>query len=194
MFDVIVIGGSAGALEPVFGIVKALPRSIEAAVVVVMHVLPNQPSLLPSLLQQACRDRVVREPEDKEPVAPRTIYVAPPNYHLLIERGRTFSLSVDDPVNFSRPSIDVLFESAAEAYGSRIVAVVLSGSNSDGAVGLAAIARRGGTTIVQADADYATMPDAARSQVPAAAALVSAEVAPHLARLATVTSDKGMLS
>ncbi|NVB77240.1 MAG: chemotaxis protein CheB [Kofleriaceae bacterium] len=183
MLDAIAIGGSAGALEPLFEILKKLPPSVAAPVVVVMHVLPNHPSLIPELLQHACPDRTVREPEDKEPLAPRTIYVAPPNYHLLVEHGRTFALSVDDPVNFSRPSIDVLFESAADAFGARFAGVLLSGSNADGAAGLAAIARQGGATIVQADAAYPTMPEAGLHRVPNARALTPAEIRPLLAAL-----------
>jgi two-component system chemotaxis response regulator CheB len=193
MIDLIAIGGSAGALDPLFEIVKGLPRSLEAPVVIVIHVLPNHPSLLPELLQHACRGCAVREPEDKEPVAPRTIYVAPPSYHLMIERAATFSLSVDDPVNFSRPSIDVLFESAAAAFGARVAGVLLSGSNADGAAGLAAIAHGGGTAIIQEPADYTEMPDAARHLLPEVHALAAAEIAPYLARLAT-QPDKGTLS
>ena len=192
MLDVIVIGGSAGALDPMFEILTALSRTVTAPVVIVMHVLPNQPSLIPELIQRACPDRSVREPDDKEPLAARTIYVAAPNYHLLIERDATFSLSVDDPVNFSRPSIDVLFESAAEAFGPRLVAILMSGSNADGATGLAAVARARGTAIVQAGAEFSAMPDAGRTQVPNAHVLDAPAIAHFLAR--HVSSDKGTFS
>jgi two-component system chemotaxis response regulator CheB len=183
MLDAIAIGGSAGALEPLFEILKELPSAISAPVIVVMHVLPNHPSLIPELLEQACPDRIVHEAEDKEPLQRRTIYVAPPNYHLLVEHDRTFALSVDDPVNFSRPSIDVLFESAADAFGHRLVGVLLSGSNADGAAGLAAIVRQGGAAIVQADASYPTMPEAGLHRAPTARALTPAEIGPLLAAL-----------
>ena len=185
MFDAIAIGGSAGALEPLFEILRPLPVSVACPVVVVMHVLPNQPSLLPALLQKACPQRTVREPEDKEPLEAHTIYVAPPNYHLLIERDHTLAMSVDDPVNFSRPSIDVLFESAADAFGARIAGVLLSGSNADGAAGLARIAHHGGIAIVQAQADYPAMPEAGRRLVPAARALTPAAIVSLLAELST---------
>lgn len=183
MLDLIAIGGSAGALEPLFEILGKLPSSVAAPVVVVMHVLPNHPSLIPELLQRACPDRVVREAEDKEPLAQRAIFVAPPNYHLLVEHDRTLALSVDDPVNFSRPSIDVLFESCADAFGPRVIGILLSGSNGDGAAGLKAIARQGGATIVQANASYPTMPDAGQHRVPNARALSPAEMRPYIAAL-----------
>jgi two-component system chemotaxis response regulator CheB len=105
----------------------------------------------------------VKEAEDKEPFLPGTIYLAPPDYHLLVERGHTLALSVDGPLHFSRPAIDVLFESAAEAYGARLAGVILTGANEDGAQGLAAIGRAGGQIAVQSPAEslVRNMPDAA---------------------------------
>ena len=152
--------------------------------------VPDEAALYAAFLA-ALRERFAREPEDKEPLRPGAIYVAPPNYHLLIERGGTLSLSIDQPVNFSRPSIDVLFESAAHAFGAAVAAVVLSGSSADGALGLAAIARGGGAAVVQADAQYPLMPDEARRHAPSATALPAGEIAAHLARLAADRPARG---
>jgi two-component system, chemotaxis family, protein-glutamate methylesterase/glutaminase len=152
----IVIGGSAGALEALAVILPALPSSCDVPIVIVVHLPPAAPSLLPIVLQPRSA-LLVKEAEDKEPLMGRTIYVAAPNYHLLVERDRTFALSVDDLVHFSRPAIDVLFESASEAYGPNLAGVVLTGANADGAAGLAAIKRRGGITIAQAP-DSAAVP------------------------------------
>ncbi|MEO8704647.1 MAG: chemotaxis protein CheB [Kofleriaceae bacterium] len=159
--DVIAIGGSAGALEVVLALMRDLPESFEIPVVVVMHLPPTPPSMLPTLLANATKHSVY-EIEDKQPLVAGAIYVAPPNYHVLIERERTFSLSVDAPVNYSRPSIDVLFESAS-AFGASAAGVVLSGANDDGARGLAQIVAAGGIGIVQdpETAAYPTMPLAA---------------------------------
>ena len=183
--DIIVIGGSAGALEALLELLPTLPAELAAPIAVVLHLKPTQPSMVPELLARVCT-RVVREPEDKEPIAPGTVYVAPPNYHMLLERGGTIALSVDEPVHFSRPSLDVLFESAADAFGPGVVGLVLSGSNADGAEGLQRIAAAGGVALVQAPASaaYATMPEAAARRVGGhARALAPREVAPFLSRL-----------
>lgn len=161
-FDAIVIGGSAGALDALAVILPALPPEFPVPVAIVLHVPANRPSLLASVLGARCA-LPVREVEDKEPIAAATIFVAPPNYHLLIERQHTFALSVDDPIHFSRPSIDALFESAADAYGDRLLAVLLAGASEDGAPGLTRVKARGGTVVVQepATARAPEMPNAA---------------------------------
>jgi two-component system, chemotaxis family, protein-glutamate methylesterase/glutaminase len=155
-FDLIVVGGSAGALDALLAIVPSLPAGFPVPVAVVLHVPPGEPSLLPQVLGPKCA-LPVKEAEDKEPVATGTIYLAAPDYHLLVERRACFSLSVDDPVNFARPAIDALFESAAEAYGPTLVAVLLSGANQDGAQGLVRVKERGGMTLVQSP-DSAIVP------------------------------------
>ena len=106
--------------------------------------------------------------EDKEPIVGGTIYFAPPDYHLLVESGRTFALSLDERVHFSRPAIDVLFESAAEAYGERLMGVILSGANADGAAGLRAVAAAGGIAVVQSleSPEMIAMPAAALQAAP----------------------------
>ena len=160
--EAIVIGGSSGSLQALSSILPTLPAACRVPVVIVVHLPPTSPSRLAEVL--ATKTVLpVREVEDKEPVAAGVVYVAPPSYHLLIERGRTFALSADDLLHFSRPAIDVLFESAADAYGAALVGVVLSGASEDGARGLAAIERQGGRAVVQSpeSAVARTMPGAA---------------------------------
>jgi two-component system chemotaxis response regulator CheB len=183
--DLVVIGGSAGALEPLLAIVSALPATHTAPIAVVVHLTPTQPSLVPALLA-GVSSRKVREPEDKEPLAPNTIFVAPPNYHMLVERNRTIALSVDAPIHFSRPSIDVLFESAAHAFGDGVIGVLLSGANHDGAAGLRRIADAGGIAVVQSisSAAYPAMPATAAERVPSALACTPRELLELLARFA----------
>jgi two-component system chemotaxis response regulator CheB len=174
----LVIGGSAGSLEPLMAILATLPPDFTWPIGVVVHMLPTQPSHLSSLLSRQGIRRVC-EPEDKQPLESSTIYVAPPNYHMLIERTRAIALSVDEPVNFSRPSIDVLFESAATAFGHRTIGILLSGSNNDGAAGLKRIAAGGGIALVQKpeSAAYAVMPQAALHALPTASAYDASEMA-----------------
>lgn len=157
----VVIGGSAGALEVLRMIVRELPRSLACPVVIVIH-LPSHSSGLAELLGSDT-SLMVKQAEDKEPMVPGTIYIAPPSYHLLIESQQTFALSVDPPVHFSRPSIDVLFETAADVYGARLIGILLSGASEDGAVGLQEIHTAGGITVVQSplSAEVAIMPAAA---------------------------------
>lgn len=189
-FDLFVIGGSAGALEPLMEILAALPSAATMPIAIVIHMRPSQPSLVPRLIARETV-RPVREAEDKEPLVPHTIYIAPPNYHVLIERSGSIALSVDPPVHFSRPSIDVLFESAADAFGARVVGLLLSGANADGAAGLRRIAESGGVALVQslATAAYPAMPAAGASLVPAARALAPSEVAAFLACVTSAPSS-----
>jgi two-component system chemotaxis response regulator CheB len=160
--DALLIGASAGGVEALSSLLPAVPRLARIPVVVVVHLPPSRPSLLPEVFAARCQARVC-EAEDKQPVKSGTIWFAPANYHLLIERDRTFSLSVDEAVKFSRPAIDVLFESAADAYGSKLCVLVLTGANDDGALGARAIRNAGGTVVVQdpATADAKEMPNAA---------------------------------
>ena len=132
--EAVVIGASAGALEALSSLLPALPSDYRLPILIVVHLPPDKTSLLAELLRARCAIRV-REAEDKEPIEPGVVYFAPPDYHLLVEQDRRLSLSDDEPVLFSRPSIDVLFESAADAYGGGLIGVVLTGANSDGANG-----------------------------------------------------------
>lgn len=147
-----VIGASAGGVEALALLLPALSAQCRATILIVVH-LPRQRSrLLTDLYRTRCALPVVQA-EDKQPAEPGTIYFAPPDYHLLVDRAEdgspSVALSVDEPVLFSRPSIDVLFESAAECWGARLMGVILTGANDDGVRGLVAVARAGGLTVVQ---------------------------------------------
>ncbi|HZF69190.1 MAG TPA: chemotaxis protein CheB [Gemmatirosa sp.] len=155
------IGASWGGLHAVSTILAMLPPSVAAPIVVVQHRARVGDGLLAELLQ-ACTGRRVGDVEDKEPILPHTVYVAPSDYHLLVEDGH-FSLTTDPVVRYSRPSIDVTLTSAAEAVGPRALGVVLTGANDDGARGLRRLVERGGEAIVQepTTAEVRTMPEAA---------------------------------
>lgn len=146
--DAVVMGGSAGGVDALCELLPAVPVRLRAPVLIVLHLRREHPSLLAEIFGARCR-RPVREPVDKETIEPGVVYVAPPDYHMLIDTGPQISLSADDLVNYSRPSIDVLFESAADFYGDRLLGIVLTGANEDGTAGLAAIHRAGGVTVVQ---------------------------------------------
>ena len=146
--DAVVIGASAGGIEALTVLLPALAPGLLPPVFIVLHLPRDKPSVLAEIFTRKCAVPV-REAEDKETVAGGTIYFAPSNYHLLVDEGPQLSLSADDPVHHSRPSIDVLFESAAEIYGRRLLGIILSGANEDGACGLAAIHDAGGVTVVQ---------------------------------------------
>jgi two-component system chemotaxis response regulator CheB len=160
--DAIVIGASAGAIQALSRILPALPAGYPIPVLVVVHIPADRSDLLAPLFQAKCR-LVVKEAEDKEPILPGLIYFGPSDYHLLVEADRTVSLSADEPVNYSRPSIDVLFESAADAYADGLVGVILTGANEDGARGLLTVAAAGGAALVEdpSEAFAAAMPSAA---------------------------------
>jgi two-component system chemotaxis response regulator CheB len=166
-FDLVVMGGSAGAIDVLRAILSRLPVDFPAAVAVVIHIPAHGPGLLPEVLTTPGAPRM-KVAEDKEPILPGTIYFAPPDYHLLVESGRTFALSLDERVHFSRPAIDVLFESAAAAYGDRVAGVILSGANADGSQGLRAIAAAGGMTVIQSleSSEMIAMPAAALQAAP----------------------------
>lgn len=181
---IFVIGGSAGSLDPLLQILRSLPNNVTMPVGIVVHMLPTQPSQLSNVLARQV-SRTVREAEDKVPLERNTIYVAPPNYHMLIERNRTIALSVDEHVNFSRPSIDALFESAAIAFGRATIGALLSGSNADGAEGLRRIAAAGGLALVQrpSSAEYPVMPEAALRSLPTASVCDPSEMAVAISQL-----------
>lgn len=160
--EAVVIGASAGGIEALNRLLPDLPADFGAAMLVVVHMRADVPSLLPELFASRCRLAVV-EPNDKDAIEPGTVYVAPPGYHMLVESDRTIALSIDPPVRFSRPSVDVLFESAAYAYKSALLGIVLSGANDDGARGALAIREACGHCWVQdpATAGASAMPQAA---------------------------------
>jgi two-component system chemotaxis response regulator CheB len=166
-FAAVVIGASAGGVEVLSMLLSALSASCRLSFIIVLHIPRERPSLLSEVFGSRCA-LPVREAEDKEPIQPGTVYFAPPDYHLLIDRGPAFALSTDEPVHFSRPSIDVLFDSAADVYGERLIGVILTGANQDGAEGLAAVGHAGGRTVVQdpVSAAVAYLPEAALKEGP----------------------------
>lgn len=175
--DAVVLGASAGGVEVLSALFPKLPRECSLSFMVVMHMPRERPSLLPEVFATRC-GLPVREAEDKERVQPGTVYLAAPDYHLLIDQGPSLALSSDAPVHFSRPSIDVLFESAADVYRERLMGIILTGANRDGASGLAAVGRAGGRTVVQEPGSAAApfLPEAALQEGPVDAVLSLAEL------------------
>jgi two-component system, chemotaxis family, protein-glutamate methylesterase/glutaminase len=161
--DAVVIGASAGGVEALSILLPALPRGLHACVFIVVHLPRDRPSMLADIFASKCA-LPVREAQDKESVEPGTVYFAPSNYHLLLDQGPQMALSADELVHHSRPSVDVLFESASDVFGSRLLGIILTGANEDGAVGLAAVHDAGGITVVQD-------PESARAPQMATAAL-----------------------
>ena len=175
--EAVVIGTSAGAIASLSHLLPPLAQDFPLAILVAVHVPADQPHSISNLLQAKCRI-TVKEAEDKEPILPGTVYFAPPDYHVLVEDDRRLSLSNEEAVNFSRPSIDVLFESAADVYRENLLAVILTGANHDGAQGARAVGMAGGTVVVQ-DPDSATartMPEAALAACPTAKTLSLADL------------------
>jgi two-component system chemotaxis response regulator CheB len=166
--EALVIGGSAGSVEALGVLLPGLPADFPP-VLIVVHVLATSPNPLGALFASRCALRMASV-EPGEPIERGAFYFAPAGYHLLVEPDRRCALSIEPPVHFSRPSIDVLFESAADTYGPALVGVILTGASSDGAQGLRAVHARGGRTFVQdpATAESAVMPAAALRAVPEA--------------------------
>lgn len=184
--ELVAIGASWGGLQAVERVLEMLPPDFGAAVVIAQHRQgqSDQEERLAQLLDARCA-LAVFEAEDKAALTPGTVFVAPPDYHLLVE-PESVALSVDPPHNYSRPSIDIMLSTAADAYGERAAGVVLTGSNADGAEGLARIAARGGPAIVQdpATALRREMPEAALAATPDARVVALEEIGPLLAELA----------
>ncbi|MFJ2426539.1 chemotaxis protein CheB [Pseudomonas rustica] len=160
--EAIVVGASAGGVEALLSVLGPLRSGFVLPIIVVLHLPEERRSQLAEVFARRL-DMPVHEAIDKQDIAAGTVYFATPGYHLSVEQDRSLSLSLEDRVHYSRPSIDYLFESAADAYGSKLAAVLLTGANHDGARGLAQVKRRGGLTIVQdpQEAQVATMPQAA---------------------------------
>jgi two-component system chemotaxis response regulator CheB len=182
-YDIAVVGTSWGGLAALRQLVKGIPASFAMALVLVQHRHKDSDHLLRVLLQEQTRLQVC-EVEDKMPIEHGGVYVAPPDYHTLVEPGH-FSLSTDAPVRYSRPSIDVTFSSAADSYGHRTVGIVLTGANADGSAGLRRISDRGGMALVQdpTTAESPTMPAAAVFAVPRARVMPLPEIIDYLASL-----------
>ena len=182
--EAVVIGASAGGFEALLAVLKGLPPTYPMPLVAVLHLPENHESKLPELFGYRLQ-MPVREARDKETLAPGVLYFAPSGYHLLVETDRTFSLSCEERVNYARPSIDVLFETAADAYGKSLAGILLTGANYDGAAGLAGMKVAGGLTIVQdpATAEVPTMPRAAIRRMAPDFILPLAEIRSLLQRL-----------
>jgi len=162
-YEAVVIGVSAGGLVALSEILKGLPGNYPLPLIVIQHRSKNERTLLEEVLQAKCVI-TIRQADEKERIEGGKVYFAPPDYHLLIERDRSFSLTCDEPVNFSRPSIDLLFETAAEVYRSKLVGIILTGANRDGAAGIRAVKERGGLTIAQ-DPATSLFPDMPRAAI-----------------------------
>lgn len=161
-YEAVVIGGSAGGLNALLTILGPLPADFKLPILVVLHRLPAPDNSLAFMLNESCRLQV-KEADQLEIIKPGWVYIAPANYHLLVERDKTLSLSVDAKVCYSRPAIDVLFETAADAYLSGLIGIILTGANNDGTAGLKKIKQQGGLTIAQdpATAEAKIMPNSA---------------------------------
>lgn len=161
-YKAVVIGTSAGGLYALSFILKDLPAAYPIPVIIVQHRSKDQRDLLEEVLQSKCRIRI-KQADEKEKIESGVVYIAPPDYHLLVEANKTFSLSSDEPVRYSRPSIDVLFETAAMVFKDSLVGIILTGANNDGAAGTIAVKKCGGLTIAQQpdEAQFSAMPRAA---------------------------------
>ena len=163
-YELLLIGGSAGSLEVLMQLLPRLDKNLALAIVIVLHRKPGE-----SLLAELLKEKIswpVKEADEKERIEKNNVYIAPSDYHLLIEKTKTFSLDFSEKVHYSRPSIDVSFETAAEAYGSKLIGLLLSGANADGTEGISEIKKYGGMTIVQdpEEASVSYMPSQAIAQ------------------------------
>ncbi|MBF0408010.1 MAG: chemotaxis protein CheB [Candidatus Riflebacteria bacterium] len=165
-YKAVVIGTSAGGNSAISVILNSLPESFDLPIFVVQHISCDYDELILNIIQKSCK-LPVKEAEDKCIIQKGTVYFAPACYHTFIENELYTGLSVDDPVKYARPSIDVLFESAARVYGKHLIGVILTGANDDGTDGMKSIKKSGGYTIVQdpATAEFPTMPQSAVSNV-----------------------------
>lgn len=179
--EAIAMGASAGALDALSTILPLLPSDYPLPILAVVHLPADKTSMLAELLNRKC-NLTVKEAEDKEPLSAGVVYLAPPDYHLMVEQDRRLSLSSEEPVLYSRPAIDILFESAADAFGEGLIGVILTGANEDGARGLAAVCHAGGVGLVQSpqSAHSSAMPSAALNACAGALSLSLGEIAQYL--------------
>jgi len=190
-YRAVVVGVSAGGLDALGTLLPSLPQTFPLPVLIVQHLLAGSGDYLAQSLDEKCALHV-KEADEKEPIQPGRVYIAPANYHLLVERDETLSLSVNGSVHYSRPSIDVLFESAARVWGAAVIGVILTGASADGAEGMRMIARRGGLAVVQdpATAEQAVMPRAAIEAAGEKHVLPLAQIGPFLVRAACGTGER----
>ena len=190
-YRIVLVGTSYGGVAALQAVLPGLAPGLPVPVVIVQHRIKDEDNGLCEFLRDRCPLPVV-EPNDKDEVAGGRVYLAPRDYHLLVEDGR-FALSVDAPVTYARPSIDVLFESAADVYRAGAIGVVLTGANSDGARGLARIKGRGGLALVQdpEEAESRSMPEAAAAAAKVDGVLRLREIAPLLNELCLTAGGVG---
>ncbi|HET9424180.1 MAG TPA: chemotaxis protein CheB [Gemmatimonadaceae bacterium] len=188
-YEIAVVGTSWGGLAALRELVAALPAELKMPVVLIQHRHRMSDGALSGLLQDRTKLRVC-EVEDKTPIEGGSVYIAPADYHLLIEPGY-FTLSVEEPIRYSRPSIDLTFSSAADVFGAKTIGAVLTGANADGSEGLRRIAERGGLALVQepATAESPTMPSAALKAVPSARVLTIREIGKLIGEMAMLRED-----
>lgn len=190
-YGITVVGTSWGGLAALRELVSCLPPDLPVPVVLIQHRHKMSDDALPRLLQDRTSLSVC-EVEDKMPIEAGRVYVAPADYHVLIEPDSYFTLSVEEPIRYSRPSIDLTFTSAADAFGGRTIGVVLTGANADGAAGLKRIAERGGAVLIQepVTSESPTMPTAALQAVPKARVMVLSQIGSAIAELASMPDDR----
>lgn len=191
-FECIVVGVSAGGMEALKTILPALPANFSLPIIIVQHMRADARDWYLANHFNSLLTSTVKIANDKEAIENNHIYLAPAGYHLLVEDDRTFSLSSDAKVNYARPSIDVLFESAAFVFGPALIGIILTGANSDGAKGLKAITEAGGQAVIQdpSTAEVSAMPSAARNLCKNAKITPLPEIANYLIK---VTEEKGRL-
>jgi two-component system chemotaxis response regulator CheB len=194
-YELIAVGASWGGMQAISTLLDGLRDHTEIAIAIAQHRHPDSGRELRETLQLHTPLHV-RDVEDKDTLEPGNVYLAPPDYHVLVERAGTLALSTDERVNYSRPSIDVLFESVADAYGERCIGIVLTGANNDGAAGLRRIKQLGGVAIVQdpRDAERPEMPAAAIAATDAEIVLPLAEIPHFLHGLLLETSERSATS
>lgn len=183
-YAAIAIGTSAGGIEALKAILKGIDKPLSVPIVIVQHLSPRHESYLPSILAQVTGHNV-KEIEEKERLESGWIYIAPPNFHVLVEKDETLSLTVEKRVCYARPSIDVMFETAADAYREKLIGVILTGANHDGALGMKRIKELGGYTIIQnPERAYSSeMPYAALGEIDPDAILDIEEIGAHISTL-----------
>jgi two-component system chemotaxis response regulator CheB len=186
-YKCISIGVSAGGMNALSAIIPQLPGTFPIPVVVIQHVSPHSDNYMTRYLDDISAIKV-KEVDEKEKLRSGIVYTAPPNYHVLVEEDETFSLSVEERINFARPSIDVFFESAADVYGRHLVGVILTGANNDGSRGLKIIKERGGLAIVQNpdSAEVDEMPRAAIEATPVDYIVTLEEIGSFLTKLGSL--------
>ncbi len=183
-FEAVVIGSSAGGIKALSTVLTALPSEFPLPIIIVQHLHPHSDSYLARILDSKCELKV-KQADEKETIANGVVYLAPPNYHLLVEEDRSFSLSIEGPVNFARPSVDVLFETAVYAYRDKLIGIILTGANNDGNFGVKQIKQIGGYVIVQepASAEADAMPKAAIAAAKVDKILPLEQIGPYLLQL-----------